>query len=446
MSNGERAEIKERAPLEAWWMLAILLSLYIFSFVDRFTINMLVPHIKNSLGLSDWQMGLVLGPAFSFFYAAFGLPLGWAADKFPRRWVIFIGTVLFGCATMSSALAQSFIALFIARACVAVGEASLSPSAYSLTSDKFPRHLITTVSAIYNTASKIGLAAAFAIGGLAIGLTASWHVVIPGFGPLEPWRMVLAVTGAPAILLGLLVFTFREPPRKTSKAENGGNSRSAVAYLISNWRLMGPILFAFALIGLCASSLNSWIPTYLTRHFGLDPTYFGPILSGISLAAALGFVVTGMVVDRLYVRGIKDIHMKFFTWMLLLSMPFGLSMFFMKNVAIFIMMYAIVAIVAMTMIIYVSATVQLIVPGQLKGRVISVFLLVVSVFGTGIGPMYVGFLTDYVFQDDMKIGLSLAVVMFTTLPLAFISLRLALKPLREAMDRTTAVAVAAAVR
>jgi MFS family permease len=139
----------------AWWMLFVLLSLYIVSYIDRTAINMLVPYIKTSLHLSDSQMGLVLGPAFSFVYAAFGFPLGWAADKFPRRWVIFVGAVLFGCATVASAAAQTFLALFIARACVAIGEASLSPAAYSLMSDKFPRNLLTTASSIYNTASKI---------------------------------------------------------------------------------------------------------------------------------------------------------------------------------------------------------------------------------------------------------------------------------------------------
>jgi MFS family permease len=423
------------ASFGAWWMLIILLSLYIVSFIDRYAINMLVPNIKASLHLRDSQMGLVLGPAFSFFYAAFGFPLGWAADRFSRRWVIFLGAVLFGCATISSAAAQTFAALFVARACVAIGEASLSPAAYSLMSDKFPRNLLATASAIYNTASKIGSAAAYAIGGLALGLAAGLRITAPMLGQLEPWRMVLAMTGAPAILIALLVFTFRDPPRKQIQTGQADRSNSAIAYMVANRQLMGPLLCGFALEGLCASALTSWVPTYLTRHYDLAPGHFGPILGAINLTAAAGLVVTGLLVDWLYSRGSRDIHIRFYTWLLAASMPFACTMFFINNAAVFMIMYGVVQVVAMTMIVYVAATIQLIVPAELKGRVISIFLLAISVLGLGIGPMVVGFLTDYLFRDDFKLGWSLAVIVIITLPLTLIILRMALKPLRETMDQ-----------
>jgi MFS family permease len=427
--------IDEKTPFSAWWMLAVLFLLYVVSIIDRYIITMLVPSIKTSLDLTDFQIGILLGPAFSFFYALFGLPLGWAADRYPRRWVIFLGALTFGLATASGALAGSFVALLAARMLVGVGEASLSPAAFSLMADRFPRGQLTTASSIYNTAAKVGVATAYAAGGLIIGLAATRTFELPLLGALEPWRLVFVLTGLPAVVLGVLVFTFKEPRRTKPPMSGTAAPVTIFRYFRDEKRLMIPMLVGFCSIGMVSFGLSGWAPTYITREFGWPPERYGPILGVISLAAAGSLVIKGLIVDWLYRRNVQDAHIRLFTWLLMGTLPIAVILFFLKDPLLFLVGYGVVQIVAMPIVIYFSAATQLIAPSYLRGQVIAVFLLSVAIFGSGMGPLVVGALTDYVFQDDQKIGYSLTVLVCTMMPLGLVCLRLALKPMRDAMAR-----------
>ena len=197
---------------KSWWMVGVLFFLYMLSILDRIVITMLVTPIKQDLLLSDFQMSVILGPAFAIFYALFGLPLGWAADRYPRRWVVFLGVTLWSLMTMMSGLARSFGALLVARIGVGVGEAALGPSAYSLLADEFPRERLTTAISVYQMAAKFGTAAAFAVGGIAIAFAT--HLVamdIPFVRDAKPWQLVFLMLGLPGLLAGLLAFTFSDP-------------------------------------------------------------------------------------------------------------------------------------------------------------------------------------------------------------------------------------------
>jgi MFS family permease len=424
----------ERATPEAWWMLIVLFALYLFSFIDRYVITIMVPQIKESLSLSDVEIGVILGPAFALFYSIFGLPLGWVADNFPRRWLIFLGAALFGIATAASAFAGGFVALFIARMCVGIGEASLSPAAYSLMADKFPRNLFGTASAIYNTAAKFGTASAYTIGGVAIGLAAGWQLGLPIIGGMEPWRIVFLMTGIPSIIVGALVFTFREPLRTSVVQKDGAPVENIVGFLKSQRRLLAPMLLGFSLMAVCSFALAAWAPTYISRHFHWTPLQYGPILGAVSMAAALTLVFKGALVDWLFTKGGKDAYVRFYTWLLMGCLPVAAVTFFIPNAIIFMICYGILQVVALPTIVFMSAAIQLIVPGNLRGQIVSVFLFCLTVVGGSTGPLLVAMMTDYVFRDDQKVGYSLAVVVCLAMPCALILLRMSLKPLREAVE------------
>ena len=253
---------RERSPAMSWWMLAVLCALYIMSFVDRFIMTLLVTPIQDDLGFSDFQISLILGPAFAVFYALFGLPLGWAADRYPRKWVVFLGVIAWSAAAAGSGLARSFSGMVFCRAFVGVGEASLSQSAYSLLADAFPRRRLTLALSIYQTSAKLGSAIAFAVGALAIAvashLTAQTESVWSGF---KAWQVVLILTGAPGVLLAFLVFTFTEPPRRQER-KAVVDSDHLIAYLRTRRRLIGLMLFGFTMVTISGYSLVSWLPTY----------------------------------------------------------------------------------------------------------------------------------------------------------------------------------------
>ena len=120
------------------YLLAVLFVLYMLSFLDRQVIALMVDPIRADLDISDFEFSLLHGFAFSIFYTLFGVPLGWAADRYSRRMLIMGGASIWGMMTIACGMASTYIHLFLARVGVGVGEASLSPSAYSLLADSVP--------------------------------------------------------------------------------------------------------------------------------------------------------------------------------------------------------------------------------------------------------------------------------------------------------------------
>lgn len=420
-----------RATRDAWWTVVVLTILYVFSYLDRFILTMLVPSVKASLELSDFQMGIILGPAFAIVFATAGVPLGWAADRYSRRWVIFIGAILFGIATGLSGLAMSFAALLAMRILVGIGEASLTPAAMSLIADKMPRERLTTAVSIFSMGPKIGSSAAYAIGGLALMAAAMIERSFPALGLHEPWRLTLAVAAVPSVLAALLVFTFAEPARTDRR--DPSDDQGAIAFLFATRRLMAPLIAGFCCVIICGQSLIAWVPTYIDRQFDWSPAVYGPILGVISLAGAATLVPKGMIIDWLFARGVRDAPIRFYTWLLMGTLPFAISVFLLRNGTAFLILYAVVAVVTIPLIAYFTTAVQMVTPRHLRGRVTALTTIPLALVGS-MGPLIVGTLTDFVFRDEARLGWSLASVLSTMIPLAIVFMRYCLPALRAAVD------------
>jgi MFS family permease len=196
----------------AWYVLGVLVIVYVFNFIDRQILSILAERIKADLQLSDAQLGFLYGTAFAVFYAIFGIPLGRLADVWDRRRLIAIGLAFWSALTAASGLARSFTQLALARIGVGVGEASMSPAAFSILSDYFPQRRRSTVMAIHQSAIFIGSGLGLGIGGL---IVERWDAMWPGGAPfgLRGWQVAFFVAGFPGILLSLWVRTLREPVR-----------------------------------------------------------------------------------------------------------------------------------------------------------------------------------------------------------------------------------------
>lgn len=421
-----------RAGIDAWWTLTVVSTLYVASYLNRFIITMVVPDLKASLKITDLEMGIILGPAFAFSYALFGLPFGWAADRYSRRMVILIGTILFALSTAISGLATSFLVLLLMRVCVGLGESSLSPAALSLVAQKFPKEKLTTAISIFSMGPKMGTAVAFAAGGLIVAAAAAATRGLAIFHGVEPWRVAFLITSLPSLLLGLLCLTFREPALPPRRADAGDHD-SAFRFLIEQRRLMIPMLVGFGLLLICGQSLISWVPAYLQRVFHWTPLGFGPVLGLISTIGAASLVVKGMIMDRLFARGIRDIHIRFYTWLLIATFPISAATFVVPGRMAFVACYFVVGVITIPCIAYASVAIQMIAPPHLRGRVFATFSIPLALVG-GLGPPLVGALTDYLFADESKVGWSLTLLLCTAIPLAIVALRMCLPGLRRAVD------------
>ena len=204
--------IEPRATRYAWYALSVLVIVYMVNFVDRQILSILVEDIKRDLGVTDGFMGFLYGTAFGVFYALFGIPLGRLADGWQRVRLITVGLVLWSGMTALSGFARGGGQLAIARIGVGIGEATASPSAYSLLSDWFPKRQRATALAIYSSGLYLGGGLSLAIGALAIR---QWNSAWPHGGPfgLVGWQAAFLAVGIPGLLLAILVSTLKEPVR-----------------------------------------------------------------------------------------------------------------------------------------------------------------------------------------------------------------------------------------
>jgi len=209
--QGSEASLPE-ASKYSWYVLVVLVIVYILNFIDRQILSILAVDIKADLGLTDADMGFLGGAAFAVFYALFGIPLGRLADNWSRVKLLSIGLALWSIMTALSGFARNQVELTLARMGVGVGEATASPTAYSLISDYFPKRQRATALAIYSSGLYIGGGVSLFIGAL---IVQGWNEVYPQGGPLGlvGWQAAFLAVGIPGVLVGLWVASLREPKR-----------------------------------------------------------------------------------------------------------------------------------------------------------------------------------------------------------------------------------------
>ncbi len=205
-------QVNDTVPAYSWYALSVLVVVYVLNFVDRQILSILANDIKADLGVDDAYLGFLYGTAFAIFYALFGIPLGKLADSWKRVRLMTLGLALWSAMTAASGFARDAGTLTVARIGVGVGEATASPSAYSLISDWFPARLRATALAIYSSGLYIGGGISLAIGGMVVD---QWNGAFPDGGPLglAGWQAAFIAVGLPGLLLAMWVFTLREPVR-----------------------------------------------------------------------------------------------------------------------------------------------------------------------------------------------------------------------------------------
>jgi MFS family permease len=203
----------DRVPAYSWYALSVLVLVYVLNFIDRQILSILANDIKRDLGVDDAYLGFLYGTAFAIFYALFGIPLGRLADSWKRVRLMTLGLTLWSAMTAFSGFARDASTLSVARIGVGVGEATASPSAYSLISDWFPARLRATALAIYSSGLYIGGGISLAIGGFIVD---GWNRAFPTGDPvlgLAGWQAAFVAVGLPGLLLAAWVATLREPIR-----------------------------------------------------------------------------------------------------------------------------------------------------------------------------------------------------------------------------------------
>ncbi|HUB95643.1 MAG TPA: MFS transporter [Stellaceae bacterium] len=394
-----------------WYMVCVLTLLYIFAFIDRQSLVLLVGPIKQDLGMTDTQMSLLLGGSFATFYGVLGLPAGYLVDRVSRRGIIGVGVVLWSAMTLSCGMARNYAELFLGRCGVGIGEAAITPASYSLIRDSFPPDRRARAFALFSSAGFIGQASAVILTGLMIGYIASGGLRgVPFLGGLRTWQAVLVIVGAVGFPLALLTLTFREPLRlATGSGENAGVSfGEALAHLREHWRAYLPLTVFSTCYYAQASSYGVWMATVIARTWGLKPQQIGPMFGGeLLVLAPIGAWLGGAAIDRLTRRGRADAAPTVGFWTTLFFIPLVIAPPIVPQLN---QMWATLGVSLLLAGCYYPVSASLLAqltPQRLMGKVTSIYLLVFTLLGLGAGPTFVAAISDRLFAGPQAIGYAL---------------------------------------
>ncbi len=438
------SETNKHANSYAWYVVILCMIAYIFSFVDRQILALLIEPIREDLQISDTQFSLLNGLAFSLFYATMGIPIARLADSRSRPAIIAAGVFLWSLATAATGLGKSFWHIFVARMGVGVGEAALSPAAYSMITDLFPKEKLGRALAVYSIGSFIGGGLAFLIGGAVISaLSEMKNISMPLMGELKPWQMTFIIVGLPGILLALIFsITVKDPTRSTQALAGQApeSERASFAETLKFIKHNGRFFFAlyggFTLTAVALFGLLSWLPAFLGRVYLLTPGEIGLILGPIMLVANVGGVLcSGWLTDRLEKNGRADASMRAgMIGAFGLVIPVALfSIMPSQNLAV---IFIAISLFFASFPLATSATaMQLASPPHMRAQVSAIFLFLNSIIGLAIGSFIVALITDYVFQSDATVGWSVSIVCSISTLAAGILIARGLQPFRDLLAK-----------
>ena len=426
-----------------WYVVVILMLAQVVSFIDRQVITLLVQPIRADLAISDTEMSLLMGFAFAIFYVTMGVPIARLSDRYSRRTIIATGIFLWSLATATCGLARNFWQLFLARIGVGVGEATLTPAAYSMIADYFPKETLGRAIGLYATGVFLGSGLALVLGGAAVRLiTQAGPIDLPLVGTLVPWQLTFMVVSVPGLLIVLLMmFTVREPVRRNLTAAQDKNVpiREVLGFMWTNRGTFGSIFFGYACGGMAFYGFLFWVPEFIRRSYGWDISDAGMVFgTQLVVLGMAGSFAGGWFCDWLTARGYRDAALRSLAGFFALAMPFMVATPLMPTADLAIPVLG-VAVFALSLQQALSpVAIQLFTPNQMRAQVVAIYF-VVSVFcAIAFGATSVAVVTDYVFRDENDLRYSLAIVSAITMTLASISLALGIRPYRKSLDRAAA--------
>ncbi len=429
----------------AWYVVAVLTFVYMFSFIDRQILNLLVKPIRQDLGISDTKISLLMGPAFAFSYILFGILFGRLADSKSRRAIIASGFVAWSLFTAGCGAAKTYLQLIVLRVGVGIGEASLSPAAFSLITDYFPPKRRATAISVYSMGIYIGSGLAFIVGGTVTAMViGSAAFDLPLVGATRPWQVVFFIVGLPGILLSLLLYTVREPRRRGARMIKTASGMTqapqaplseVLAYLRENKLTFLCHNVGFALLSFSSYGSSAWVPTFFQRNHGWSIGKSGVVYGSIVMIfGTLGIVAGGRLVDWMVERGRREATMLVGLIVSLTWIPTGMLYPVVDNANLAAALLIPTAFMTSAPFGVAPAAIQQMMPNDMRGQASAIYLFVVNLLGLGIGPWAVAFFTDYVFRGDDSVRYSLLIVATAAHLISALLLWVGLKPFRRSLD------------
>ena len=430
-------------PAYSWYVVVILFLAYTVAYIDRQIMALLIEPIKRDLGINDTQISLLHGFAFVIFYTIAGIPLGRLADRRNRRFIISAGIFLWSIMTAVCGLARNFWSLFLARIGVGVGEACLSPAAYSLVADYFPKHKRGMAISFYAMGIYAGAGLAYIVGGLVIQLAAGAHeIMLPLIGQVRPWQLTFFIVGIPGLVIVVIMLaTVREPPRRDILTLVDGSPdhlslRETGAYFLSHWPTYSTLFIGFALEATLTYGYFAWTPSMFIRTFGWTASEIGFAFGClVAIVGTAGIILGGMASDRFVAKGRPEAYIIVSMASIVGVVVFGVAALLMPSAKLALLFLAPTVCCLGVHVGQAPAAVNYITPNQLRGQAIAIYIFVVALMGMSLGPTTIAVITDYGFRDPQAVRYSMIFFTLIFSSLAFMLLSLGLKPYKDSLNR-----------
>jgi len=380
--------------------LILLTIVYAFNFIDRQILVILQEPIKQDMGLTDAQLGLLSGFTFALVYVLAGIPIAYLADRGNRRNIVAVALTIWSGMTAISGLANSYGQLLLARIGVGLGEAGGSPPSHSMLSDYYaPEHRGKALS-FYSTGIYIGILFGFAMGG----------VLAEQFG----WRKAFFIVGIPGVLFaGLLMFLLKEPPRGMWEQSNEPPEKTGFKDTLTF--LLQRKSFWFAALGTAMMSYKSYgngnfMPSFLYRIHEWSLSEIGFTLAVVSgLAGAVGTFLGGALADK-YGQSDQRWYVWVPMWGAILALPLGVYVLIAPADT-----YLIPAMLFSTVVstMYLGPCIAIshaLVPANMRAMTSAILFFVLNMIGLGLGPLITGLLSDWFSAIHGAVGLRYAMV------------------------------------
>ena len=417
---------------------AILTLAQVFAFIDRQIPSMLVEPIKQDFNLTDSQIALLGGAAFSIFYAIMALPIGYAVDRYTRTKVLGTGIFLWSLMTALAGLANSFGKLFGARIGVAVGEAVMAPISVSLVSDSFPENKQGKPMGIITAGVYIGIGITLLGGGFLIDyLTSIGGITLPLIGYLKPWQATFMIVGMPGLVLAIAAFYLKEPRRVEEQVDSNHlvDKKNVFLHLKEHRKTLIPMFGGLIFMALIFYSFSFWAPTMMIRTFNISLTEVGFILGMITIISSItGTIIAGSAVDYLRNRNYSDAPVRAAMIAVILALPPIISLSFVQTelgawicIAMYLLFISSFAPLGLLAISGVST-------GNVKGQTAAIHAFLMMAFGLSLGPQLTAFFTDFVFVDPNLLINSVSLTGLIVLPISALLFKLSLSRYRESSE------------
>lgn len=370
----------------AIYVLVLLSLANVLNYMDRLALSVLLPAIKADLQLTDSELGLLTGFAFSICYAVCGIPIARLADVGVRKNIVAAALVIWSGATAACGAALGFWQLFATRIFVGAGEAGCIAPSQSIICDYVP-------------SERRSSALAFHIAGTIVG-TALSIVISAQLERLVGWRWTFALLGVPGFVLATVIWlTLREPKRgqmdrSVLRAPSRIGVRETFTVLAGN-HVFRLIVIFYVLTGFLQNGFNQWLASFYTRVHGVSPADFGLAL-GIAMGAGsgLGLVLGGLLADRLASQGLAT-PLRASAIATLLAVPTALLCLFAGHMATSIVMVGLASAMWSMSNGPLIASIFEVTPPSMRAVAVAVPTFFGSVIGMGLGPLSVGLASDH---------------------------------------------------